>query len=147
MTVQTIRIQIIAVIGSLLLLALVIELLRKRKLKEEYTLLWLLGGVTFLTISVFRSLLDRFAVLIGVDYPPAALFLILLMGVFLMLLHFSLLFSKMSEKIKALAQEVALLKLELDGVRSTVSIPNMSSPAPTEPFEATIIPTSSTLPL
>ena len=117
MDVQTFRIQILSVIGSVLLLGFIIELLRKRKLKEEYALLWLLGGLVFLVLSFWRDLLTQLSFAIGIAYPPAAIFLVLIMGAYLMLLHFSLVFSKMAEKNKAMAQEIALLKLEVDRLR------------------------------
>ena len=117
MDVQTFRIQILSIIGSVLLLAFILELLRKRKLREEYSLLWLGGGVLFLVLSLWRDLLTQLSFALGIAYPPAALFLVLIMGAYLMLLHFSLVFSAMSEKTKAMAQEIALLKLELERLR------------------------------
>ncbi|MNR80350.1 hypothetical protein D3C72_110720 [compost metagenome] len=117
MDVQTFRIQILSIIGSILLLAFILELLRKRKLREEYSLLWLGGGVLFLVLSLWRDLLTQLSFALGIAYPPAALFLVLIMGAYLMLLHFSLVFSAMSEKTKAMAQEIALLKLELERLR------------------------------
>lgn len=114
MDVQTFRIQILSIIGSVLLLAFILELLRKRKLREEYSLLWLGGGMLFLVLSIWRDLLTQLSFALGIAYPPAALFLVLIMGAYLMLLHFSLVFSAMSEKTKAMAQEIALLKLELE---------------------------------
>lgn len=117
MDVQTFRIQILSIIGSVLLLAFILELLRKRKLREEYSLLWLGGGMLFLVLSLWRDLLTQLSFALGIAYPPAALFLVLIMGAYLMLLHFSLVFSAMSEKTKAMAQEIALLKLELERLR------------------------------
>lgn len=116
--VQLFRIQIISILGSLALLAFIIGLLRQRRLREEYALLWLFGGVGFLVLSVFRDLLTRIAYAIGVAYPPAALFLALIMGAYLMMLHFSLVFSRSAEKHKALAQEIALLRLEVERLRA-----------------------------
>lgn len=117
MDVQTIRIQVLSIIGSVLLIALILELLRKRKLREEYALLWLFGGFAFLLLSIWRDLLTTLSFAIGIAYPPAALFLVLIMGIFLMLLHFSLVFSTMSAKVKSMAQEIALLTLELEQLR------------------------------
>lgn len=117
MDIQTFRIQVLSVIGSVLLLVLIVELLRKRKLREEYALLWLLGGVAVLVLSIGRDLLTTLSFAIGIAYPPAALFLVLIIGAYLMLLHFSLVFSTMSAKLKAMAQEIALLNLELARLR------------------------------
>ena len=117
MDVQLFRIQIISVIGSLLLLGFIVDLLRKRKLREEYSLLWLFGGVCFLVLSVFRDLLTQLSFAVGIAYPPAALFLVLIMGAYLMLLHFSMVFSRLADKTKRMAQEIALLRLELERVK------------------------------
>lgn len=112
--VQLFRIQVIAIVGSLALLLFIIDLLRKRRLREEYSMLWLLGAVGFLGLAVFRDGLTQISFAVGIAYPPAALFLFLIMGAYLMLLHFSLAFSRQTEKIKSLTQEVALLKLEME---------------------------------
>jgi hypothetical protein len=116
--VQLFRIQIISVIGSVALLAFIIQLLRQRRLREEYSLLWLFGGVAFLVLSVFRDLLTQIAYAVGIAYPPAALFLALIMGAYLMLLHFSMVFSRSAEKHKAMAQEIALLRLEIERLKA-----------------------------
>lgn len=114
MDVQIIRIQILSILGSLALLGFIVELLRKRKLREEYSLLWLGGALAFLVLSIWRGLLTRLSFAIGVAYPPAALFLALIMGAYLMLLHFSLVFSRLAEKSRLQAQEIALLKHEIE---------------------------------
>lgn len=116
--VQLFRIQIISIVGSLGLLAFILNLLRTRRLREEYSLLWLLGGLAFLTLSIFRDALTTIAYALGVAYPPAALFLALIMGAYLMLLHFSMAFSKLAERNKAMAQELALLGLEVERLRA-----------------------------
>ncbi|HEY9720721.1 MAG TPA: DUF2304 domain-containing protein [Oscillatoriaceae cyanobacterium] len=117
MDVQIVRIQILSIIGSVALLGFIVELLRKRKLREEYSLLWLGGAVAFLVLSIWRGLLTKISFAIGVAYPPAALFLALIMGAYLMLLHFSLVFSRLAERSRAQAQEIALLKHELERMR------------------------------
>ncbi len=112
--VQVFRIQVLAVIGSLLLIAFIVELIRRRRLKEEFAILWLGMGIVFLVISLFRGLLDKFSLLIGIGYPPAALFLILIMGLMVILIHFSVAISGLKEANKKLAQEVGLLKKEFE---------------------------------
>ncbi|MEW5901703.1 MAG: DUF2304 domain-containing protein [Acidobacteriota bacterium] len=110
--VQIFRIQVLAIIGSALLIAFIIELIRRRRLKEEFAVLWLGMGIVFLVISLFRGLLDKFSYLVGISYPPAALFLILIMGLLVILIHFSVAISELKEANKKLAQELGLLKRE-----------------------------------
>ena len=114
--VQVIRIQVLAVIGSLLLIAFIVELIRRKRLKEEFAILWLGMGIIFLIISLFRGLLDKFSLLIGIGYPPAALFLILIIGLAVILIQFSVAISSLKEANKKLTQEFGLLKKELEKI-------------------------------
>lgn len=112
--VQVFRIQILAIIGSLALIVFIIELIRRRRLKEEFSVLWLGMGLVFLIISLFRGLLDKFSVLVGIGYPPAALFLILIMGLLVILVHFSVAISELKESNKKLAQQLGLLRQQIE---------------------------------
>jgi hypothetical protein len=107
------RIQVFSVIGSLVLMALIYKLIKRKKLKEEYSLLWLACGFIFVLLSVFKPLLDIFAQTLGIIYAPAALLLILVISTFLILIQFSVVISKLSESNKNLIQEVGILKAEL----------------------------------
>jgi len=104
-------IQILSIFGSLAFLVLIISLIRIRRLKEEYAILWLFFGLIFLFLSIFRKLLEFISSLLGIAYPPAALFLILILAVITILIHFSLVISKMKDKQKQLAQQIALLDI------------------------------------
>ncbi|PKL48473.1 MAG: DUF2304 domain-containing protein [Candidatus Riflebacteria bacterium HGW-Riflebacteria-2] len=108
------RIQIISIIGSIFFLFLISKLIRKNMLKEAYAILWLLFGSVFLLFSCWKKGLDYFASIFGIYYPPALLFLILIMALILVLIQFSIVVSSQNDKIRLLTQEVALLKNELD---------------------------------
>jgi hypothetical protein len=112
--VQVFRIQVLAIVGSILLIIFILELIRRKRLKEEFSILWLGMGIVFLVISLFRRLLDKFSYLVGIDYPPAALFLILIMGLTVILIHFSVAISELKEANKKLTQELGLLKKEIE---------------------------------
>ncbi|MCX7974793.1 MAG: DUF2304 domain-containing protein [Candidatus Aminicenantes bacterium] len=112
--IDIIRIQILAILGSLGLIIFIINLIRKKRLREEFSILWLLTAVIFLFISIFRRLLDKFSYLIGIEYPPAALFLILILGLTLVSIHFSVAISELKETNKRLLQEIGLIKAELE---------------------------------
>lgn len=103
-------IQVISIFGSLAFLFFILFLIRIRKLKEEYALLWLFFGAVFLLLAVFRRSLEIVSSLIGIAYPPAALFLVLILAVITILIHFSLVISKMKDKQKQIAQRLALLE-------------------------------------
>jgi hypothetical protein len=106
------RIQWVSILGSAVLLGSVLELVRRRRLREEYSLLWICTASVLLLLSLWRGLLDRLAFLTGIKYPPSALFLVGFGFFLLILLHFSLVLSDLSRKVKQLAQEVALRKDE-----------------------------------
>jgi hypothetical protein len=112
-SVNTMKIQYIAIAASILLLFFVLYLIRKKSIKEEYSLLWLFFCLVFLVFSIWRDGLDHFARLIGVAYAPAALFFIFLLAILMILIEFSIIISKLSDKIKNLAQEIGILRLEI----------------------------------
>jgi hypothetical protein len=116
------RIQIIAIAGSISLLIFIIVLIRQQRLKEEYSILWLLFTVFFITLSVWRNGLEWISDLIGIAYPPAALFLILIMALFVMMIEFSLIISKQSERIKLIGQNVGLMKQEITELREKLDL-------------------------
>lgn len=103
-------IQIIAITFSLSILIAVIDLIRRGKLKEQYSLLWLVSSFILLILSLWRELLHNISHLAGVAYPPALLFLLAFLFLLVIVLHFSVVISDLSEKNKRLAQEVGILK-------------------------------------
>ncbi len=104
--------KILAVAGSGAVLVVVVELVRRGKLKERYSLLWLLAGGILLLLSSSRYLLESISHLVGIYYPPSFLFLLAFFFLLLITLHFSVVISGLSEKNKKLAQELALLRQE-----------------------------------
>jgi cell division protein FtsW (lipid II flippase) len=108
------RVSIVAAVASVLLLLFVFELIRSRRLRERYALLWLLTGVVVLALSLWRGGLNTIAGWVGVQtYPPAALFAIAALFILGVLLHYSTVISKLSDQNVILAQRVALLEAEL----------------------------------
>jgi hypothetical protein len=103
------QIQVIAIVGSVLVMVFVTQLIRQRRLREEYALLWFIASVGMIVISVWRGLLDRAAQLLGVAYAPSLLLLGGIVVGFILAIHFSLSLTKLSEQNKKLAQELALL--------------------------------------
>lgn len=104
------QVQWVSILGSAGLLVVVLELVRSRRLQEEYSLLWIFTGGVLLLLSCWRGLLDRLALLFGIAYPPSALFLVGFGFVLLILLHYSVVLSELSERTKKLTQEIALLR-------------------------------------
>ena len=112
-----VRISIAAAVGSVLLILIVLELIRGRRLKERYALLWLATGVVLLVLSAWRGGLNTIAGWLGVSgYPPAILFAAAIMFVIAVLLHYSTVLSRLTDDNVLLAQEVALLRARLDAL-------------------------------
>ncbi|MFN2616586.1 MAG: DUF2304 domain-containing protein, partial [Thermoleophilaceae bacterium] len=95
------KLRIIAVGGSLAVFAFVIELVRRRRLKEEYSLLWILTALGLILLSVWDGLLNDVSDLIGAAAPQSTLFFFGLMFVVLMLLHFSVRISALERRVTA----------------------------------------------
>ena len=108
------KVSIAASIASLVLLLVVFELIRSRRLRERYALLWLLTGVVLLVLSAWRDGLNTIARWVGVEtYPPAVLFAVGSLFILAVLLHYSTVISKLSDQSSILAQRVAMLENRL----------------------------------
>ena len=110
--------RVVAVVGSLLVLALIVELVRRRRLKEEYSLLWVLTAIGLLVLSIWYELLVAITRLIGGVLPSSTLFFFALVFVLLMLLHFSVRISLLERRMTALVQELGLLSADPDPPRA-----------------------------
>ena len=107
-------VSIAATIASILLILVVFELIRSRRLRERYALLWLATGVVLLVLSVWREGLNTIAGWLGVtSYPPAVLFAVATLFIFLVLLHYSTVISRLTDENVDLAQRIALLEEKL----------------------------------
>jgi hypothetical protein len=110
--------QAIALLATIAIFLFVLELVRRRKLVERYALLWMAAAAALLLLAVWTGLLDRIADLMGIQEPANAIFILAFGVVFLLLLNFSVVSSRLSEETKILAQEIARLELELDQERA-----------------------------
>ena len=109
-------VSIVASIASVILLLVVFELIRSRRLRERYAL-WLLTGVVLLVLSAWRGGLNTIASWVGVEtYPPAILFAVGSLFILAVLLHYSTVISKLSDQNSILAQRLALLESRIDGL-------------------------------
>ena len=107
------RIQLVSVVAAVGVLFIVFELVRRRRLMERYALLWLTSGLVLLGLAIWRGALEDLANGLGIAYPPNALFLIAFGFVLLLLLHFSLAVSRLSDQTKVLAQRLAMVEERL----------------------------------
>jgi hypothetical protein len=116
-----VRISIAAAVASIVLILVVLELIRGRRLKERYALLWLVTGVVLLVLAVWRDGLNTIAGWLGVSgYPPAILFAAAILFVIVVLLHYSTVLSKLDDENTLLAQELALLRRRVEELQSQI---------------------------
>ncbi len=108
------RITLSIVIGALVLLVIVVELVRQRRLEEQYSLLWLGAATALVALAISRDLWDKLAIIVGIAYPPTALFIVLFVAMIMILLHFSTVISKLTRQNRQAAQEIGLLQWKLN---------------------------------
>ncbi len=113
-----------ASIGALLF---VLELVRQRRLREEYSLLWLATALVMLVLSLWRDLLHGLSAFVGIIYPPNFLFLVAVLFVLFILLYFSTVITRLAQENKEMAQQVALLRREIEQMQTQVS-PRQNNP-------------------
>ncbi|HEX8856954.1 MAG TPA: DUF2304 domain-containing protein [Thermoleophilaceae bacterium] len=107
------RIQIVSIVATVALFVIVFELVRRRRLQERYALLWLFAAVVLFGLAAWQGLLSKIASAVGIFYPPSALFVIAFGFILVLLLHFSVAVSRLSDQTKVLAQRLALTEKRL----------------------------------
>ena len=108
------RIQIVSVLITGGMFFLVFELVRRRRLMERYALLWLFAAAVLLGLAAWKNLLEHVASTIGIYYAPSALFVIAFGFILVLLLHFSLVISRLADQNKVLAQRLGMLQQRVD---------------------------------
>ncbi len=104
------RIQLFAIISSVFLIILILELIRRNYLKERYSLLWLTTGGAFLVLSIFIGLLEPIVHFLGFIFISNALFIAGIIFLVMIVLGMTIAISRLSERNKKLTQEMVLLK-------------------------------------
>jgi hypothetical protein len=116
-------VQLFAALASVVLLGTVVELIRARKLRERYALLWLATAGVILFFAAWRSGLHELSNALGIAYPPNALFVLAMLFVLVLLLHFSTVISKLSDRSTILTQRLALMEERLRELEDKPSSP------------------------
>ena len=109
------KVSLAATAASVILVLVVFELIRSRRLREQYALLWLVTGIVLVILSAWRGGLNTIARWVGVEtYPPAILFAVASLFILAVLLHYSTVISRLSDQNVVLAQKLALLEARLN---------------------------------
>ncbi len=110
------RASIIGVLVALLLVIVVFELVRRRRLGERYALLWFATGLSLLVLSAWRSSVNAIAGLLGVSYAPTIIFAVAAIFLVLVLLHVSVVLTRLADQNRALTQQLALLEIRVNAL-------------------------------
>ena len=106
--------RVFAIATSLATLLGILELVRRRKLKEEYSWLWILTALGMVALSSWFGLIERLTHLIGAVTPTTTLFLFGLLFLLLISVHYSTVLSRVTQQVRRLTQELAILSAERD---------------------------------
>lgn len=116
------RIEFWAVLGCLMLAGILVELVRRNRLKEKYSLLWFLTSAVLLVLTLKRNWLDVLARFVGIYYAPSALFLVLVFFMLMILVHFSTVISQLLQDKQRVVQEIALLEARIRDLESSAAL-------------------------
>lgn len=117
--------KIFALIICLVIFTFTLNMVRKRRLKEEYSVLWLTTSVIMFLLVIKYSWLESVTRLIGAGLPTTTLFIGSIIFLMLIALQFSIKISKLTDQVKNLSQDNALMRTDLErldsGVREKIS--------------------------
>jgi len=116
-------VHIIALTSAVVTLTVILELCRRRQLREKYALLWLACGVVVAAIAISPGLFNRMAHAMGVINPPDLLTVMAALFLLVVCVHMSWELGRMEEKTRVLAEEVSLLRNDLEVMRRPESEP------------------------
>jgi hypothetical protein len=105
---------VLIIVLAAAVIAFIVHLVRSRRLRAKYSVLWLTIGVGLAVLAIFPVLLEELSDLFGIGYPPATFILLALSFLLVLVLHFSWELSRLEDRTRALAEEYALLRGELD---------------------------------
>ena len=114
--------------GAVMLILIVLEMVRRRRLREEFVLLWLAIATMISALASNRGLLDFLAGILGISYPPSVLILIGFGSMIIVALYFSVISSRLLEENKSLAQEIAIMRLQMRTVEKKLEQENPVKP-------------------
>jgi hypothetical protein len=112
---------VLGIVAALLVLVIVVEMLRRHRLRERHAVWWFLAGVLALIAGVFPSTLNWAASLMGITLPVNLVFFVSIAILFLVCLQHSSELTRLESKTRSLAEQVAILDLRVRGLEESVS--------------------------
>jgi hypothetical protein len=120
---MNLRVRIVGTLVSVAIMLLILELVRRRKLREEYSWLWLVTGSVIVVLMIWVDLLKWITHMVGALVPSSTVFFLAVLFLMLIGLHFSVVISKLTDRNKELAQRFALLEMEIDEMKNIRAAP------------------------
>ena len=127
-------IQIISILGALLFMLTIFRLIIRGKLREEYSIIWIVCTFILILFSVWRRGLEQVSALLGVFYPPSLIFLGALSAMLVFLVHLSVVISRLQNQIKDMTHELAYLRQDIELLKAQQRRNERDPSLPTEPI-------------
>ncbi|GAB3564300.1 hypothetical protein GCM10027578_09520 [Spirosoma luteolum] len=127
-------IQVISILGALLFMLTIFRLIIRGKLREEYSIIWIVCTFILILFSVWRRGLEQVSALLGVFYPPSLIFLGALSAMLVFLVHLSVVISRLQNQIKDMTHELAYLRQDIELLKAQQRRNERDPSLPTEPI-------------
>jgi hypothetical protein len=111
---MTTEAHVFVIVLAAAVIAFIVHLVRSRQLRAKYSVLWFSIGVALAVLAIFPDLLVEVSDLVGIGYPPATFMLLALSFLLILALHFSFELSRLEDRTRALAEEHALLRQQVE---------------------------------
>ena len=121
------RLQLFSILVGVVLLGIIFQLIRKNRLLEQYSLLWIASAVILIVMAVWQDVWVKISNMIGILYPPSTLFLVAIICGMVIALHFSVVISGLKRQNNKLAQEMGLLRGEMETLKQEKGIEQESA--------------------
>ncbi len=121
------RLQLFSILVGVVLLGIIFQLMRKNRLLEQYSLLWIASAVILIVMAVWQDVWVKISSMIGILYPPSTLFLVAIICGMVIALHFSVVISGLKRQNNKLAQEMGLLRGEMESLKREKGIEQESA--------------------
>jgi hypothetical protein len=105
------RAHVVVAVITISLLVFIVQMVRRRHLRAKYSLLWLTVGLIVTVLAVSPAVLDRVSLLLGIAYGPTTLFMAAITLLLVLVAHFSWELSRLEERTRTLAEELALIRI------------------------------------
>ena len=120
----TVRLLVTTITFGVLILGAIVELLRRRRLREKYAALWLFTGFVVVVLALFPGGLDGMAAFVGVANGASLVLFLAVVFLLIIAMHLSWEVSELEEETRSISEEIALLRMELERSRPATSTPH-----------------------